>query len=442
MRYADTAGDNSDYPIPQAYLYRQYVIDSLNRDLPYDRFLLEQLAGDLLPYEDQSEKNRQTIATGYLALARRFGSLLERYPWHLTIEDTIDNLGRSIMGVTLACARCHDHKFDPITTRDYYGLYGIFAGTRFPMPGLELFKAQRDFVSLRSQAETDDWMAPHRDKIGELSKTLETHLEACRKKSIENAEAQSGQTIGEQRKAKDELDAMLLKARKAGEKLADYLKTLPDFPTAYAVQDTTPIDAAIQIRGEPDRPGAIVPRNVPKILRTTVASPKFSNTASGRMELARWLTDAEHPLTARVIVNRVWQRHFGDGLVLTTSDFGTRGQTPSHPALLDWLARDFIEHGWSLKHLHRRIMTSRVYQLSSQDVAVSRSLDPTNRLLWRFNRLRLDAESIRDTLLGLGGTLDTTPQSEPYPFPPRKNGLSHNIIPSKRATLQIAVASM
>ncbi|MBL8235629.1 MAG: DUF1549 domain-containing protein, partial [Bryobacterales bacterium] len=153
VRYADTAGDNSDYPIPQAYLYRKYLIESLNKDVPYDRFLTEQLAGDLLPAATQAEKNRQTIATGYLAMARRFGSLVERYPWHLTIEDTIDNLGRTVLGLTISCARCHDHKFDPISMRDYYGLYGILASTRYPMPGLELFKAQYHFAPLLPAAE-------------------------------------------------------------------------------------------------------------------------------------------------------------------------------------------------------------------------------------------------------------------------------------------------
>ena len=146
VRYADTAGDNSDYPIPQAYLYRNYIIDSLNEDVPYDRFLTEQIAGDLLPAETLDQRNRQRIATGYLAMARRFGSLVERYPWHLTIEDTIGNVGRTMMGLTLACARCRDHKFDPVSTRDYYGLYGIFESTRYPFPGIELFQSQRDVM--------------------------------------------------------------------------------------------------------------------------------------------------------------------------------------------------------------------------------------------------------------------------------------------------------
>ncbi|MEO8271592.1 MAG: DUF1549 domain-containing protein, partial [Aureliella sp.] len=153
VRYADTAGDNSDYPIPQAYLYRNYIIDSLNADKPYDQFLREQLAGDLLPADSDDQRNEQTIATGYLAISRRFGSVVDRYPQHLTIEDSLDNIGRTMLGMTVTCARCHDHKFDPISQDDYYGLYGIFQSTRYPFPGIELDKKPRDFVPLMENGE-------------------------------------------------------------------------------------------------------------------------------------------------------------------------------------------------------------------------------------------------------------------------------------------------
>ncbi len=148
VRYADTAGENSDYPIPQAYLYRNYIIDSFNADKPYDQFLREQIAGDLLPFDSDAKRNEQIIATGYLASSRRFGSLVKDYPQHLTIEDTLENLGRTMLGLSISCARCHDHKFDPISNEDYYGLYGIFESTRYPFPGIELDKKPRDFVPL------------------------------------------------------------------------------------------------------------------------------------------------------------------------------------------------------------------------------------------------------------------------------------------------------
>jgi hypothetical protein len=420
VRYADTAGDNSDYPIPQAYLYRNYIIQSFNSDVPYDRFLTEQIAGDLLPADNQEEKNRLTIATGYLAMARRFGSLVERYPQHLTIEDTLDNLGRTVMGLTLSCARCHDHKFDPISTRDYYGMYGIFASTRYPMPGLELFQAQNGFVPLIPEKEASQILQPYQKETTRLNAEMENLFAACQDKAIENARREQSATLDEQRHMKGELNRMLLAVRKAGENLARHLKTTPVIPSAYAVQDRQPVNSRIQIKGEPDRPGAQVPRKFLDILGGHPLPPEAAQT-SGRLQLAQWLTHTDNPLTARVIVNRIWQRHFGKGLVATPSDFGLRGEPPSHPELLDWLARDFIRSGWSIKHLHRLIMTSRTYRLSSQDREKNLATDPSNTLHWKFSRQRLDAEAIRDTLLLVSGALDPTPQTHPYPIPPAKD---------------------
>lgn len=421
VRYADTAGDNSDYPIPQAYLYRNYVIDALNADLPYDRFLTEQLAGDLLPADSLNERNRQRIATGYLAMARRFGSLVERYPWHLTIEDTIDNVGRTMLGLTLSCARCHDHKFDPITTRDYYGMYGIFASTRYPVPGLELFKAQQHFVPLVPDEDAAATLSPHRSKIDKLNAELNKWLAVCEVRAVENAERQSECSLEEQRRMNDELEGLLLKARKAGEDLADALRELPEVPTAYGVQDGQPTDAHIQIKGEPTRPGAVVTRKFPDVLGGQQLDPTIATESSGRLQLAQWITHPDNPLTARVIVNRIWQRHFGTGLVASTSDFGLRGDTPTHPLLLDWLARELIDNQWSLKHIHRLILNSHAYQLSSRDVEANLALDPANKWYWKANRQRLDAESLRDTLLLVAGALDPVPQREPHPFPKMKD---------------------
>ncbi len=420
VRYADTAGDNSDYPIPQAYLYRKYIIDSFNTDIPYDRFLTEQLAGDLLPASTQEEKNRLVIATGYVAMARRFGSLVERYPQHLTIEDTIDNLGRTVMGLTLSCARCHDHKFDPISTRDYYGIYGIFASTRYPLAGLELFKTQKDFVPLIPKEEAMAALKPFQAEADKLTAEMERLLAGCEEKAIANARLESEVPLNEQRRMKGELDAMMGRARKAGERLAGYLKTTPVLPTAYAVQDTRPVNARIQLKGEPSQPGAEVPRKFIDVLGGQLLPPE-AQVGSGRLQLAQWLTDPKNPLTARVMVNRIWQRHFGKGLVASTSDFGLRGEQPTHPELLDWLAREFIRSGWSFKHMHRLIMTSRAYQLSSQDTEDNVASDPGNMRYWKFNRQRLDAESLRDTLLLVSGALDPEPQTQPYPIPPSKD---------------------
>lgn len=357
VRYADTAGENSDYPIPQAYLYRNYIIDAFNKDKPYDQFLREQIAGDLLPAENDAQKNEQIIATGYIAISRRFGSLVENYPQHLTIEDTLENLGRTMLGLSISCARCHDHKFDPISNDEYYGLYGIFDSTRYPFPGIELDKKPRDFVPLVKDGK-------------------------------------------------------------------------PDQQVAYAMAEGKEIgDARIQLKGEPKNLGDEVPRRFPEILGGQLL-PEEAAKQSGRLQLAQWITDPANPLTARVMVNRVWQYHFGSGLVKTPSDFGLRGQPPTHPELLDWLATTFVKDGWSLKKLHKRIMLSSVYQIGSSWGDVERShasfaslqraqsIDPSNNLHWRFNRQRLDAEELRDSLLALSGELDATMMTEPHPFPP------------------------
>lgn len=420
-RYADTAGDNSDFPIPQAYLYRNYVIEAFNDDLPYDRFLTEQLAGDLLPAAGESERRRLVIATGYLAMSRRFGSLVERYPQHLTIEDTIDNLGRTVFGLTLSCARCHDHKFDPISTRDYYGLYGFFASTRYPFPGIELFQTQRDFVPLVTAEEVKRAWGPFEEETKHLTNAMEKALAECQDEAIELAALESKLPVEELRKRREQLDGRLFQARKAGEKLAAHLKKLPPLETAYAVQDGTPANARVQLRGEPDLPGVEVPRKFPDVLGGMVLDEVVASSGSGRLELAGWITSPANPLTARVIVNRVWQRHFGTGIVPGEGDFGLRGETPTHPELLDWLARDLIDHGWSLRHLHRRIVTSQAYRRSSAAAAEGLARDPDNHTYWRYPRQRLDAESLRDTLLLLGGTLDRSPQTEPYPIPPSQD---------------------
>jgi mono/diheme cytochrome c family protein len=420
VRYADTAGDNSDYPIPQAYLYRNYIIESFNNDVPYDRFLKEQLAGDLLPYQDQADRNRQIIATGYLAMARRFGSLVERYPWHLTIEDTIDNLGRTVLGLTVSCARCHDHKFDPITTRDYYGLYGFFASTRYPFPGIELFKIQNDFVSLLPDAEKKKITEPYQEVTDRLTAELNRLLAEGEQQKIANASDASSASLDEQRRMKEKLDAMLIKARKAGEKLAEHLKTIPEYPMAYAVSESQATNARIQIKGEPDRLGAEVPRKFIDVLGGQQLPEDLAKSGSGRLELANWIASPDNPLTARVIVNRVWQRHFGTGLVPSVNDFGTRGELPTHPELLDWLANEFIRSGWSIKQLHRLILNSRTYRLSSLEDETNIQRDPTNLTYWKFNRQRLDAESIRDTLLQVSGSLDPSTLEQPHPFPPRQ----------------------
>jgi hypothetical protein len=440
VRYADTAGDNSDYPIPQMYRYRNWVIDAVNADMPYDRFIREQLAGDLLPADSTDEKHRQIIATGYIANARRFGSRVDDYPQHLTIEDTIDNLGRAFLGHTLNCARCHNHKFDPITTEDYYAIYGIFHSTRYPWPGIELEKRQRDFVPLVSEEQVgavaserkgkEDALSAEVKNIEALKQAAEDHLKANQnrlEKLKKGGEPQAEQVqeaernLEEEKKKVKSLDEQL----KAAKKKRDDFRAEPlPYELAYAVAEGKKIEnCKVQLKGDPQRLGTEVVRRFPQVLGGQSVPPE--EKGSGRLELAEWIASPDNSLTARVMVNRIWQHHFGRGLVATPNDFGKQGQAASHPELLDWLALRFIESGWSVKAMHRLILSSRTYQIASAGAEMTNdqgpmTKDPSNTLLSHYPRLRLDAESIRDTLLVLGGNLDRT-SGEAHPFPPQKD---------------------
>ncbi len=348
VRYADTAGDNSDYPVPQMHRYRDWVIDAFNRDLPYDEFVRDQLAGDLRGGATEEERYQRIIATGYIANARRFGSRVDDYPQHLTIEDTIDNLGRSFLGTTLSCARCHDHKFDPIPTRDYYALYGIFESTRYPWPGIELDKQQRDFVPLVPAADRDaaeQKLANWQKEQTRLDKDVDKLKEELKKAKDEEKQAFEAKLKDAERAAKEHRDGEM------------------PFETAYAVADAeSPGDAAIQEKGDPAKPSDVVPRHFLTVLGGQELPEDCES--SGREQLAEWIVADDNPLTARVMANRIWQHHFGRGIVPTPNDFGKQGKPPTHPELLDYLAVSFRESGWSIKSMHRLIMLSHAYQQS------------------------------------------------------------------------------
>ena len=445
VRYADTAGDNADYPIPEARLYRDYIIDSFNADKPYDQFVREQLAGDILARTGPRDKYAdQVIATTYLALSRRY--LTAPYErWHLTLEDSIDTTGRAFLALTLRCARCHDHKFDPITKNDYYALYGIFASTQYPFAGSEellTMKAPRQhFVPL---VPTDE-AKPPLDEFHQRIKKLQSDIALIEK---HDALAKRAQELDKQiNEATRELFShdlpwyrrpLLVEKREhfirdktdvthSLNKLAQLRNELqslerldapPTMPIAYAVTEGKAADSNVQIAGEPEQAGPIVHRGVPKFLNGGKPLQIAANS-SGRLELADWLTRRENPLAARVMVNRIWQHHFGRGIVATPSNFGLRGAAPTHPELLDWLAAYFVESGWSIKAMHRLIVSSKTYQLASVlDSKLGSELhDPSNHWYWRFDRQRLDAESIRDAMLTVGGNLDSA-RPGPHPFPP------------------------
>jgi hypothetical protein len=415
VRYADTAGDNSDFPIPQMYRYRNWVIRAFNEDKPYGDFIREQLAGDLLPWKTWEERNEKVVATGYLALARRFGSRVDDYPWHLTIEDTIDNLGRTFLGLTINCARCHDHKFDPISQEDYYGLYGIFAGTRYPWPGIELQQYQRDLVPLAPPEVVETALRAREERRQGLEDELK-RLEA-EKKAVDRAVAEAAlPSDGEAARARERAEE-LARAIGAVRRERDLLPKTPlPFETAYAVSEGPPVRSVrVHLKGDPARLGAEVPRR----FLTLLGARRVPDTekGSGRLHLAEWLADPSNALAARVVVNRIWNYHFGRGIVPTPSDFGKQGKPPTHPELLDWLARRFLEDGGSFKAMHRRILLSRTYRMSGDDVPAGAAVDPANELFWRYPRRRLEAEAIRDAMLAVSGGLDRTPGG-PHPFPP------------------------
>jgi hypothetical protein len=403
VRYADTAGDSADYPVPQAHLYRDWVIDAFNRDKPYDRFLTEQIAGDLLPSSSDAQRNEQLIATGYLAVARRF-SVRPESRMHLTIEDTIDVLGKSVLGLTVACARCHDHKYDPVLQKDYYALYGFFSSTRYPFAGSENDQYQKDFVPLAGQAGA----AEMADGLAKKKADLEAQIKAldAKRRMLDQLPPD------ERQKVRDD-------GRRLRKELGEIIKAGAAVPTAYAVvDDDEPKDAYVQLRGEPDRRGDSVPRGFPKILGGQTLDEEVGKKSSGRLQLGGWLTDPSNPLTARVMANRVWQWHFGEGIVRTPSDFGARGKRPTHPELLDYLAARFRESGYSIKAMHRLVMKSATYQQSAKAEAAMASADVNNELWGRFNRRRLDAEELRDAVLAASGDLDRATSPGPHPFPP------------------------
>jgi mono/diheme cytochrome c family protein len=643
VRFADTAGETGDYPTPLSWKYRNWVIDAFNDDKPYDNFIREQLAGDIAANQSEDispEEYREMLtATGFIAISRRFGFDAENYH-HLTIQDTIDTVGQAVLGLSPGCARCHDHKFDPISMRDYYAWYGIFESTRYSFPGSEEKKRPYDSFPVLPAAEADRVKTEYDATLAKLDADI-LHLESERKSlsggwrtyiidrrlrnPVENRDGHPGFHVwhgdplplvgintseqllevpglvapgklvvhplekkgvgiawrssfagvvrvsgriqdvhdcgdsvawyidhlssggmrgiasgATERFSSDVIEPVEV-AVKPGEflqlaimpkthygcdltqidltisdldgdrrwnlvedvreefvkanphsdqfgnpdvwfyftvdqdrgaafgktasvaanvdsvasqkKLDRLTKQLVDLRTRQeamkksdpyeviygAMEQDHPKDAQVHIRGNPKKPGETVRRRNLEIL----GGDRLRNEGgSGRLELAEWLTRQGNPLTPRVIVNRIWQHHFGRGLVATENDFGTRGERPSHPKLLDWLASRFVERGWSIKAIHRLIMASAVYQQSSAFDFLSAEADPEARLLWRFNRRRLSAEEIRDAMLFVDGSLDLTRGTE-HPFPPidtwafTQHAPYYGVYPTKRRSIYL-----
>ncbi len=380
-RYAESTGKESNNLYPTAWRYRDYVIECFNEDKPYDEFVREQIAGDLMGTSDAAEYNDHLTATAFLALGTKNIVEKNRLTFKMDlIDEQIDVTSRAVLGLTVSCARCHDHKYDPVTTRDYYALAGIFRST-------EVFYGTSGKKNKGLNAST-------LLSLADESKSLSEQLGIVPPPTSKVAAVKP------------------LKNKKQGKKkIATNLK--PQTPQqmmheVMGVHDGGVMDCPIYIKGEPDDPGASVPRGVIPLL-TSGTAPVMPANASGRYQLAEWLTAKGNPLTSRVMVNRVWQHLFGQGIVRTSDNFGATGERPTHPELLDYLALRFMDEEWSVKKLIREIVLSRVYQLGTRVDAANAQVDPGNRLLWRANPRRLDAEAIRDAMLTASGMMDLQP---------------------------------
>ena len=403
-RYADSNGLDENVAHGNAWRYRDYVVGAFNRDKPFEQFLLEQLAGDLLPpVDDLATKHERLVATGFLALGPKVLAEVDEQKMEMDIiDEQLDTFGRAVLGLTLGCARCHDHKFDPIPTEDYYSLAGILKSTRT----MENFKKVARWnenpiplpEDLARKAEHDRRVAEQKETIAKLIAAADAEL-----KSAGAAPADEKEKDREARYSA-ETKAELKKQREA---LAALEKQAPEMPSAMGVGEAQPVDVAIHIRGNHLTLGAVAPRRFPRVLAGD-SPPTLDAKQSGRLQLAEWLVRKDHPLTARVMVNRIWRWHFGQGIVRSTDNFGRLGEPPSHPELLDWLAVRFMESGWSIKAMHRLVMLSAAYQMSSTYDERAATVDPDNRLHWRNDARRLEAEEVRDALLAASGRLDRT----------------------------------
>jgi hypothetical protein len=398
-RYAESSG-KTNFTYPQAWRYRDWVIASFNCDKPFDEFVREQIAGDLLPAEDNRVRANQIIATGFLALGSKAHDAENRGQFVLElVDEQIEATTRAFLGLTIACARCHDHKLDPIAQRDYYALSGIFRSTQTcsgTLAGVFPNFNASPLVELPAGAK----MPPAVPALAPKQRAaMEERLAALIR---ERDTIPPGEANRDRLRRANSMIAMLrhrlLVDRPGGS------------PRAFAMgvrERDEVVNSPLYARGELDQPGEVVPRGLVRVLCDE--SSESISSGSGRRELADWLASHSNPLTSRVMVNRVWLHLFGRGLVPTPDNFGAAGARPSHPELLDTLAVDFMNDGWSVKKLIRRIVLSRAYGLDSAHDPRNFEADPDNTLVWRVSKLRLDAETVRDSLLFVGGRLTSEP---------------------------------
>lgn len=439
VHYADSGGFERDFDWPTMWRYRDYVVDAFNGDKPYDQFIREQIAGD----EIAPESAEANIATGYLRMVLDNNIKDERTRMD-ELDDNVATTAQTFLAVTAQCARCHNHKFDPIAQKDYYQMQAVFFSTvetDYPL-------VSPDEVARHKQLNkaVNESKQPLHDRLAELEKPHRDALFQERLDELPDYYRQAWETPAEKRTKAQRLNARQVEAlhkqierpdilaRMSGQDRAEFDEiqfqvkaleaTRPEpYPTARAVTEDSrdPLPSYFLHRGDPGTKGS---RMNPGVLRvaarlepTFSAPPPTAKTSWRRKHFADWIASGDNPLTARAMVNRIWQHHFGEGIVRTPSNFGKTGMLPSHPELLDWLALDFVESGWSVKHMHRLMLTSEAYRMASHDLLANLQRDPANQYFWRQSRNRHDAETIRDQILAVAGTLDRStggPAVRPY----------------------------
>lgn len=424
-RYGESTSKERNIPYPFAWKYRDYVYDSVAADKPYDQFVREQIAGDLLPAKNDAQKNDMLTATGFLAIGPKSLNTRNVEQYRMDIADEqLDVATRGVMALSVACARCHDHKFDPIPTADYYAMVGIFRSTDV-LSGVNRgnnrlgYAGEYLHLNPPAGAKKKEMTAADKARLADLESQLaEAQQELKRaEKFAEALKSGNKADIDRLEKKKAALKAKTKKAQRtvaqALARIADLTKDINDLKAGTSegeavmgVRDSArPENCRINIRGEVDDLGDESPRGYVRVL-TYPNSPEVNLKQSGRMQLAMWMTSRNNPLTARVMANRVWYHLFGRGIVATVDNFGALGEPPTNQPLLDYLAVRFMDNGWSVKKLIREVMLSRAYQLSSDHSDANYAADPDNTLVWRMNRKRLEAEAIRDAVLHVAGSLD------------------------------------
>lgn len=383
VRFAESSGGGRALLMKEAWRFRDYVIDSFAADKPFDQMIREHIAGDLLPHSSNAERREQIVASGFLTMGPTNYELQDKMLLRLeVVDEQIDTVGRAFLGMTIGCARCHDHMFDPISAKDYYAMAGIFRSTQTL-------------------------------QYGNVSNWLHKPLPLVEPRSLTDKEAAALTKFYDE---KEKLDAEFAKQTTAGGKKGvggkliglTVKKGIPVYDSAMSVEDARDAgDYAVAVRGDPRSLGDPVPRSFLRVaMPSNRPDPEIKKGESGRRELADWIASPENPLTARVTVNRMWHHLFGSGIVRTVDNFGSMGQLPSHPKLLDFLAAEFVENGWSFKKTIRQIMLSDAYQSSSIASESAAEMDPENRLFSHQNRRRLEAEAIRDSMLAISGEME------------------------------------